>query len=129
MNRLTATAAAGAIALAAAVSSGAAADAVTAPAVVASSAAAYAASASSGYCSNFNGYSGAADFWRCTGTAASSQWVGSSCNPGEYNSGTYYNIYGAINLCGTRVWLHEYTYPTDTESGWSECVSSGEEAV
>jgi hypothetical protein len=81
--------------------------------------------AASGDCTDGVGINSSAQFWRCTGTSPSSPWVASSCNPGEYNAITYYNLYGAINACGTRVWIHEYTYPTDTTSGWSWCYGPG----
>src|ERR1700753_201441 len=43
-------------------------------------------------CANGVGYSGGHSFWRCTGTSNNSRWVGSSCNPGQYNAGTEYNV-------------------------------------
>jgi hypothetical protein len=124
MNRLIAAASAGTIAVAATVS---AANAATAPttAVIATSAAAYAASATVA-CLDLNGYNNTNEFWRCTGPDETSQWVGSSCNVDEYNAGSSYNVYGAINMCGKRVWLHEYTYPADTSPtnpGWAVCVN------
>lgn len=79
--------------------------------------------AASGPCTDGNGYTGATLFWRCTGGSATSRFVGSSCNQGEYNAGTNYNVWGAINLCGTRVWLHQFKYPKDQTSGWSICIA------
>lgn len=74
-----------------------------------------------GPCTDGYGYNGATEFWRCTGSAANARWVGNTCAQGEYNAGTYYNVYGIINNCGTRVWLHEYTYPQDVNNGWAYC--------
>lgn len=127
MNRFMAAAAAGTIAVATSAGAANAANTATST-VVATSFASYAASASaSGPCTDGDGFSdGVTDFWRCTGSAANSRWVGSTCNEGEYNAGSYYNVYGAINECGDRVWLHEYTYPDDTNPsnpGWAVCVS------
>ena len=121
MNRLIAAAAVGTLAVAA---TAGAANATTTPttAVVATSAAAYTAS-DSVPCLDMNGYDNTPSFWRCTGPDESSRWVGSSCSAGEYNAGTYYNVYGAINQCGRRVWLHEYTYPADVNNGWAVCVN------
>lgn len=81
------------------------------------------AAASSQDCANGVGYTGLEGFWRCTGTSATSPWVGSSCAPGEYNAGSYYNVYLAVNFCAYRVWLHEYKYPADVNNGWAVCVS------
>jgi hypothetical protein len=82
-----------------------------------------AAVAASGPCGDGNGYNGANRFWRCTGSSVTSDWVAStSCNQGEYNAMTYYNAWGAINNCSTRVWFHEYMNPKDTTSGWSICI-------
>jgi hypothetical protein len=67
-------------------------------------------------------YSPTQNFWRCTGTSVTSRWVASSCAEGEYNAATEYNVYGIINNCPSRVWIHEYMYPKDTTSGWAECV-------
>ncbi|NUP49664.1 MAG: hypothetical protein HOW97_20490 [Catenulispora sp.] len=125
MNRLIVAAAAGTFAVAATASTAGATTKPTATpttAVVATSAAAYAASATVP-CIDMNGYSTATQFWRCTGPDATSRWVGSSCNVGQYNAGTYYNVYGAINPCGKRVWLHQYTYPNDVNNGWAVCVN------
>ena len=72
-------------------------------------------------CYDANGYNGAVGFWRCTGTSVSSPMVWSTCNQGNYNAGTYYNVYWWLNQCNTRVWLHEYTYPYDVNNGWA-CV-------
>ena len=70
------------------------------------------------------------EFWRCTGTSLTSPWVGSTCTPGEYNAGTNYNVFWAINNCADRVWLHELTYPDFTEyGGFAYCVNPGPEAV
>ncbi len=73
-------------------------------------------------CSDMSGYTGTTMFWRCTGGYPTSKWVGSSCTPGEYNAGTNYTIWGAINHCGTRVWLHQLKYPEDQTSGWAMCI-------
>jgi hypothetical protein len=74
-------------------------------------------------CSDGDGFTGAPEFWRCTGTNPTSPWVGSSCTPNEYNAGSSYNVYAVDNYCSTRVWLHQYTYPTDENSnGWAFCV-------
>jgi hypothetical protein len=62
------------------------------------------------------------EFWRCTGSSATATFVGSSCNLGEYNAGSHYNVWAFVNNCNGRVWLHQYTYPTDTTSGWSICT-------
>jgi len=78
-------------------------------------------------CNDGIGMTTATLFWRCTGTARTSPWVGSSCSPGEYNAGSAYNVYIASNYCNTRVWLHEYTYPEDANSGWGLCISPGGE--
>src|ERR1700722_5142020 len=63
--------------------------------------------ASSNDCSDGNGIGQAGQFYRCTGTSPASQLVGSSCNAGNYNAGTQYNVYIAFNTCDTRVWLHQ----------------------
>jgi hypothetical protein len=75
-------------------------------------------------CTDDIGYTGAQEFWRCTGTSATSTWVGSTCAEGEYNAGSQYNVYDVYNLCNTRVWLHKYTYPKDVTApdDWSVCV-------
>jgi hypothetical protein len=65
------------------------------------------------------------DFYRCTGSSETAAFVGSSCAEGEYNAGSYYNVWAWVNNCSTRVWLHEYTYPTDTTSGWAICIPGG----
>jgi hypothetical protein len=78
--------------------------------------------AASGPCSDLNGYNAATLFWRCTGSSPTSQLVGSSCNQGEYNAGTNYTVWGAINICSTRVWLHQDYFPADETSGWSICI-------
>lgn len=84
-----------------------------------------------GPCSDSNGFTASTSFWRCTGPNPSSRWVASSCAQGQYNAGTSYNVYGAVNFCGTRVWLHEFTYPQDVNNGWSICFApnSNAEAV
>lgn len=85
-----------------------------------------AAVAASGPCGDGNGYNGANRFWRCTGSSLTSYWVAStSCDVNEYNAITYYNAWGAINNCSTRVWLHQYMYPEDTSTsnpGWAICI-------
>ena len=82
-----------------------------------------AAVAASGPCGDGNGYNGANRFWRCTGSSVTSDWVAStSCNQGEYNATSYYNAYGAINNCSTRVWFHQDYYPEDQTSGWAICI-------
>jgi hypothetical protein len=69
------------------------------------------------------------EFYRCTGSSETATFVGSSCAEGEYNAGkgSYYNFWAFVNNCSTRVWLHEYPYPTDTTSGWSICTPGGYE--
>jgi hypothetical protein len=76
-------------------------------------------------CYDANGYNGAVGFWRCTGTSPSSPLVWSTCNQGEYNAGSSYNVYWWLSQCNTRVWLHEYKYPTDVTSGWAVCATPG----
>jgi hypothetical protein len=63
------------------------------------------------------------DFWRCTGSSETAEFVGSSCAEGEYNAGSYYNVWAWVNNCPARVWLHQYTYPKDGTSGWSVCIA------
>lgn len=80
------------------------------------------AAAASSDCADGIGLSSATrEFWRCTGTSATSTYVGSSCTPNEYNAKTEYNMYAAINDCLTRVWVHQYMYPKDTTAGWTIC--------
>jgi hypothetical protein len=48
----------------------------------------------------------------------------------ECTLGTNYNnptipITSALNQCGVRVWLHQYTYPQYKTSGWAYCVNPG----
>jgi hypothetical protein len=77
-------------------------------------------------CADQDGLSGSAEFWRCTGSSATSKWVGSSCNVNEYNAGDNgtYNVYLAINDCGTRVWLHGLDYPEFTkDGGFADCIN------
>lgn len=81
--------------------------------------------AAAGPCTDGNGFSGATQFWRCTGSSASSRFVGSSCNQGQYNAGTNYNVWGAINLCPTRVWLHQLKFPAYQSGGYAICVGPG----
>jgi hypothetical protein len=82
--------------------------------------------AQSGPCTDGNGFSkNITAMWRCTGSSPASRWVGSSCSQGEYNAGTFYNVYGAINECSTRVWLHEFYYPQDVNNGWAACLQPG----
>ena len=85
-----------------------------------------AAIAASGPCGDGNGYNGANRFWRCTGSSVTSDWVAStSCDEGEYNAITYYNAWGAINNCSTRVWLHQYMRIRKIRSsdpGWAMCL-------
>jgi hypothetical protein len=76
-------------------------------------------------CYDGNGIGQAGQFYRCTGTSPSSQWVGSSCAAGNYNAGTQFNVYIAFNTCDTRVWLHEYPYPEWESSGWTVCATIG----
>jgi hypothetical protein len=82
-------------------------------------------SASTEDCSDGNGIGSAGLFYRCTGTSPASEWVGSSCSEGNYNAGTEYNVYIAFNTCDTRVWLHQYPYPEDENSGWTFCATIG----
>ena len=77
----------------------------------------------SGPCTDGNGFTNSTSFWRCTGSDPTSRWVASSCAQGQYNAGTFYNVYGAINNCSTRVWLHEFTYPQYVNNGWSICIA------
>jgi hypothetical protein len=82
-----------------------------------------AAVAAPGPCGDGNGYNGANRFWRCTGSSVTSDWVASTtCAEGEYNAITSYNVWGAINNCTTRVWLHQFMNPKDTTSGWAICI-------
>jgi hypothetical protein len=82
-------------------------------------------SAATGDCSDGNGIGSSGLFYRCTGTSPSSEWVGSSCGEGNYNAGSEYNVYIAFNTCDTRVWLHQFPYPKDENSGWSFCATIG----
>lgn len=100
--------------------------AVSAPAAAADAAATFklAEPASAGNdCYDANGYNGAVGFWRCTGTSVSSLMVWSTCNQGNYNAGSYYNVYWWLNQCNTRVWLHQYTYSYDVNHGWAVCAT------
>jgi hypothetical protein len=102
--------------------------AVSAPATAADAAAAikpYAAVAGNQACSDDNGDTGAPAFWRCTGPNATSAYAGSGCGLATYelNATGHWNVYGYINGCEGRVWLHQYTYPTDEKSGWSVCLN------
>jgi hypothetical protein len=75
-------------------------------------------------CADEDGLSNNIEFWRCTGTSATSKWVGSTCDVGEYNAATTYNVYLAINDCSTRVWLHGLDYPLfETAGGFAYCIS------
>ncbi len=65
------------------------------------------------------------EFWRCTGSSETAKFVGSSCTEGEYNAGSYFNVWAWVNNCYTRVWLHEYKYPKDVTSGWAICIPGG----
>jgi hypothetical protein len=120
MSRLRRTA----VAIAAAASMAAAfTGAMTAPALAQSAHTTQ--SAQAGPCADGDGLSGGTFFWRCTGSGAASRYVGSSCNAGEYNAGDYYNVFGVINRCSTRVWLHELPYPDDLNSGYAVCIEPG----
>jgi hypothetical protein len=35
------------------------------------------------------------------------------------------NVWGAINLCATRVWLHQFKFPADQTGGYAICVGPG----
>jgi hypothetical protein len=70
-----------------------------------------------GACTDGVGFNNFTYFYRCTGDLSSSQWVASPCGIGEYNAITYYNVYGEINNCSTRVWVHQYYYPKFTDNG------------
>ena len=77
-------------------------------------------------CADNDGLTGSADFWRCTGSGATSRWVGSSCNVNEYNAGDNgtYNVFLAINDCSTRVWLHALDFPEFTsDGGFAICIN------
>ena len=43
---------------------------------------------------------------------------------GQFNSPNV-PLAETINGCGARVWLHQYTYPQYTTTGWAYCVSPG----
>lgn len=65
-------------------------------------------------------------FERCTTTGPDSDWVGTSCSQGmNYEAGTHFNVYAAVDGCFVRVWIHQYTYPKDETEGWSYCFSGG----
>jgi hypothetical protein len=76
-------------------------------------------------CGDGVGISSSTEFWRCTGSSETSTFVGSPCTQGSYNAGSYYNVWGAINECPTRVWLHENEIPPSgaTPAGWSVCIA------
>ena len=62
-------------------------------------------------------------WYRCTTTSYSGGWVRALCNPGQNYNATNgpFNVYAALNACGYRVWLHQYT---DWQNhGWSLCTS------
>jgi hypothetical protein len=74
-------------------------------------------------CTDGDGLTDSPLFYRCTGGAISSKWVGSSCSPGQYDAETNYTVWATINQCHTRVWLHQYTYPEYTlPAGWAMCI-------
>lgn len=83
------------------------------------------ADAGGGTCSNLPPNLNEQVVWRCNGVT----WISTSCAQGEYNADPAtgpYNFWEAVNLCPTRVWIHQYTYPEDTDpqpaGGWSTCL-------
>lgn len=81
------------------------------------------------FCLDNNGWSNNDEFYRCTGTAQTSSWVGSSCAPGNSDAKSSFNVYDARNECvgalgHVRVWLHEYTDYTNGH-GWAVCINPG----
>ena len=48
-----------------------------------------------------------------------------ACNRGANYNFPAIPITSALNECGVRVWLHQYTYPQYLTSGWAYCVNPG----
>ncbi len=57
------------------------------------------------------------------------EWEDFPCVDGYNYNYPLPGIVNAYNLCGTRVWLHQYPNPEYKETGWAFCIGPYDEAL